>query len=51
MVTMNTMADEFKCLKNCFDLFDSKEQDFPSTDELDKILREVCFEIPAMSGF
>ena len=35
--------DEIKCLKNCFDLFDSKKQDFLSADELDEILRAMGF--------
>ena len=30
-------VDEIKCLKNCFDLFDSKKQDFLSADDLDEI--------------
>ena len=28
-------SDEIKCLKTCFDLFDSKKQDFLSADDLD----------------
>merc|ERR1712108_111828 len=35
--------DEIKCLKNCFDLFDSKKQDFLSADDLDEILRAMGF--------
>ena len=27
-------VDEVKCLKNCFDLFDSKKQEFLSADDL-----------------
>merc|ERR1712198_440244 len=29
-------VDEIKCLKNCFDLFDAKKQDFLSADEIDE---------------
>merc|ERR1712062_699024 len=35
--------DEIKCLKNCFDLFDSKKQEFLSADDLDEILRAMGF--------
>ena len=35
--------DEIKCLKNCFDLFDSKKQAFLSADDLDEILRAMGF--------
>ena len=35
--------DEIKCLKTCFDLFDSKKQDFLSADDLDEILRAMGF--------
>merc|ERR1711937_185504 len=35
--------DEIKCLKNCFDLFDSKKQTFLSADDLDDILRAMGF--------
>ena len=35
--------DEVKCLKNCFDLFDSKKQQFLSADDLDEILRAMGF--------
>ena len=35
--------DEIKCLKNCFDLFDSKKQTFLSADDLDEILRAMGF--------
>ena len=27
-------VDEVKCLKNCFDLFDSKKQEFLSADDV-----------------
>merc|ERR1712107_57375 len=36
-------TDEIKCLKTCFDLFDSKKQDFLSADDLDEILRAMGF--------
>ena len=42
--------EEIKCLQNCFDLFGSEKQDFPSADDLDEILRDVCFEILTRSG-
>merc|ERR1712193_387216 len=36
-------VDEIKCLKNCFDLFDSKKQDFLSADDLGEIqFAEFC---------
>jgi len=35
--------DEIKCLKTCFDLFDTKKQDFLSADDLDEILRAMGF--------
>merc|ERR1712080_526721 len=35
--------DEIKCVKNCFDLFDSKKQTFLSADDLDEILRAMGF--------
>ena len=35
--------DEIKCLKTCFDLFDSKKQEFLSADDLDEILRAMGF--------
>merc|ERR1712098_196729 len=35
--------DEIKCLKNCFDLFDSKKQAFLSASDLDEILRAMGF--------
>merc|ERR1712080_379256 len=37
----NLATDEIKCLKNCFDLFDTKKQDFLSADDLDEILRAM----------
>merc|ERR1712223_515329 len=36
-------VDEIKCLKSCFDLFDSKKQEFLSADDLDEILRAMGF--------
>merc|ERR1712142_252760 len=36
-------VDEIKCLKNCFDLFDSKKQEILSADDLDEILRAMGF--------
>ena len=36
-------VDEIKCLKTCFDLFDSKKQEFLSADDLDEILRAMGF--------
>lgn len=36
-------ADEIKCLKNCFNLFDTKKQEFLSADDLDDILRAMGF--------
>merc|ERR1712027_197416 len=36
-------VDEIKCLKNCFDLFDSKKQEFLSADDLDEIPRAMGF--------
>ena len=41
--TTGLEADEIKCLKTCFDLFDSKKQDFLSADDLDEILRAMGF--------
>merc|ERR1711997_912550 len=35
--------DEIKCLKTCFDLFDSKKVEFLSADDLDDILRAMGF--------
>ena len=46
---MSVESDEIKCLQNCFDLFDSERQDFPSAHDLAEILRDVCFEILTMS--
>merc|ERR1712235_211618 len=36
-------VDEIKCLKTCFDLFDSKKQEFLGADDLDDILRAMGF--------
>merc|ERR1712035_195618 len=36
-------ADEIKCLKVCFDLFDTKKQDYLSADDLDEIMRAMGF--------
>merc|ERR1712111_117669 len=38
-------VDEIKCLKNCFDLFDSKKQEFLSADDLDEIDEDGSGEI------
>merc|ERR1712168_1682988 len=35
--------DEIKCLKVCFDLFDTKKQDFLSGDDLGEIMRAMGF--------
>merc|ERR1711890_167762 len=35
--------DEIKCLKNCFDLFDTKKQEFLSADDLGGVLRAMGF--------
>merc|ERR1711990_1439593 len=35
--------DEIKCLKNCFDLFDTKKQEFLSADDLGEVLRAMGF--------
>ena len=35
--------DEIKCLKTCFDLFDSKKQELLSADDIDEILRAMGF--------
>jgi calmodulin len=35
--------DEIKCLKTCFDLFDTKKVEFLSADDLDEILRAMGF--------
>merc|ERR1712001_188794 len=34
-------ADEIKCLKTCFDLFDTKKVDFLSADDLGEIMRAM----------
>merc|ERR1712018_15658 len=36
-------ADEIKCLKVCFDLFDTKKQFFLSADDLGEIMRAMGF--------
>merc|ERR1712106_252294 len=36
-------GDEIKCLKVCFDLFDTKKQDFLSGDDLGEIMRAMGF--------
>merc|ERR1711987_16323 len=36
-------ADEIKCLKVCFDLFDTKKQDYLSADDLGEIMRAMGF--------
>merc|ERR1711988_265330 len=49
----NLAADEIKCLKVCFDLFDTKKQDFLSADDLramgfrptEEELKELLIEI------
>merc|ERR1711962_1347527 len=38
--------DEIKCLKVCFDLFDTKKQEFLSADDLDEIMRAMGFLAP-----
>merc|ERR1712212_1192606 len=35
--------DEIKCLKICFDLFDTKKQEFLSGDDLGEIMRAMGF--------
>merc|ERR1712244_56701 len=35
--------DEIKCLKVCFDLFDTKKQDFLTADDLGEIMRAMGF--------
>merc|ERR1712053_36740 len=44
-ITENTglAPDEIKCLKVCFDLFDTKKQDFLSADDLGEIMRAMGF--------
>merc|ERR1712127_128415 len=39
----NLANDEIKCLKVCFDLFDTKKQDFLSVDDLGDIMRAMGF--------
>merc|ERR1711953_474376 len=39
----NLAADEIKCLKVCFDLFDTKKQEFLSADDLGDIMRAMGF--------
>merc|ERR1712066_258924 len=36
-------TDEIKCLKTCFDLFDTKKVDFLSADDLGEIMRAMGF--------
>merc|ERR1711970_1671896 len=39
----NLAPDEIKCLKVCFDLFDTKQQEFLSADDLGEIMRAMGF--------
>merc|ERR1711974_579358 len=39
----NLATDEIKCLKVCFDLFDTKQQEFLSGDGLGEIMRAMGF--------
>merc|ERR1712227_186646 len=39
----NLAHDEIKCLKVCFDLFDTKKQEFLSGDDLGDIMRAMGF--------
>merc|ERR1712227_517621 len=39
----NLANDEIKCLKVCFDLFDTKKQDYLSADDLGEIMRAMGF--------
>merc|ERR1712133_142373 len=39
----NLQVDEIKCLKVCFDLFDTKKQEFLSADDLGEIVRAMGF--------
>merc|ERR1712131_123046 len=39
----NLQHDEIKCLKVCFDLFDTKKQEFLSGDDLGEIMRAMGF--------
>merc|ERR1739840_90200 len=44
-ITENTglQPDEIKCLKTCFDLFDTKKVEFLSADDLGEIMRAMGF--------
>merc|ERR1712051_775108 len=44
-ITENTglQPDEIKCLKVCFDLFDTKKVEFLSADDLGEIMRAMGF--------
>merc|ERR1711917_96619 len=44
-ITDNTglAVDEIKCLKTCFDLFDTKKVEFLSADDLGEIMRAMGF--------
>merc|ERR1712098_442195 len=46
----NLAHDEIKCLKVCFDLFDTKKQDFLSGDDLGEIMRAMGFRPPRRSS-
>eukprot|EP00091_Calanus_sinicus_P000506 TRINITY_DN1042_c0_g1_i1.p1 TRINITY_DN1042_c0_g1~~TRINITY_DN1042_c0_g1_i1.p1 ORF type:complete len:123 (-),score=2.99 TRINITY_DN1042_c0_g1_i1:246-614(-) len=39
----NLATDEIKCLKVCFDLFDTAKQEFLSGDDLGEIMRAMGF--------
>merc|ERR1712086_800479 len=39
----NLATDEIKCLKVCFDLFDTKQVEFLSGDDLGEIMRAMGF--------
>merc|ERR1712051_664186 len=39
----NLANDEIKCLKVCFDLFDTRKQDYLSADDLGEIMRAMGF--------
>jgi len=41
--TCGLEKDEIKVLKICFNLFDTKKQEFLSADDLDEILRAMGF--------
>merc|ERR1712109_294033 len=45
----NLANDEIKCLKVCFDLFDTKKQEFLSGDDLGDIMRAMGFR-PSEEG-